>query len=301
MGDYGTTLKTKNGTVYFDSIENVKSFNDIKKHKENSRKNIENIKSRFKVMCAATPKDIFPSDSDGDTLFKMEQEFNDNWEWLETEMHNESEAIIAEDIVNDWEYNYSDDNLESPDTINIQKNWNKICPSEYYNNKPITNINDLKITDNSITDIINRADNVFNNINYELNTQNKFIAYYKGTLYTDISGRYLWSSKESAIKHIINDINIYSNDYIEKSYIQEHRDVLESFKEYVDWGMKIKPFIKNNIDTNDIEVTPELYDEYLNKMISNEKFDYNVFVVLGEIIKSALNNIIKQFITVVQI
>lgn len=299
MSDYGTSLRVRNGQIYFDSLTNIRSHNDIQNTKENARKNIDNVKTRLKMMCAATPKDLFPSDSAGDTMFKLDQEFNDNWEYLESEMMNESTACIAEDIVDSWKHDYS--YIDGEDSIKLDPNsdWDKISPTEKHDSTNYQTFDDFKIKDSSIGDIINRAEHNFSLNTYEFNKQGKYVVYFKGKLLEDINGKYLWSSKDSAYNVVMKALNIYSNDYISKEYIENHRDVINEFKHHINWGRELKSSVIK--DKAPVYSSEEFYDECITKILNSDKFDMETFCYLGNMIDEALQNIIKPFITIKKI
>lgn len=300
MSDYGTSIRVRNGQIYFDSLTNIRSYRGIKDAKDDARKNIEDIKSRIKMMCAATPKDMFPTDSEGDTMFKLEQEFNDTWEYLESEMSNECSASLAEDIVNAWEYDYSYIDGENPTKLDPIKDWDKISPEEKHDTYISgASLDDFKIKDSSLDEIISRAEHNFSLNSYEFDKQGKYVVYFKGKLLEDINGKYLWSSKESATNVVMKALNIYSNDYISKEYIEKHKDVIDSFKKYITWGRELKSANLN--ETVVITSSEEFYDECVNKILSEDKFDMTTFCYLGNMIDEALQNIVKPYITIKKI
>jgi hypothetical protein len=59
-----------------------------------------NAKDRIKMLAAATPKDVFPSDEDGTTMEKLGWELDAAFEWLE-EAHSKLVKLYAIELNSD--------------------------------------------------------------------------------------------------------------------------------------------------------------------------------------------------------
>ena len=69
-------IKAYKGEVWLPGCQYT-SYGDFERAKEECSKNIDGIKNKIRQICICTPKDVFPSDSEGDTLWKLNSEVDE--------------------------------------------------------------------------------------------------------------------------------------------------------------------------------------------------------------------------------
>lgn len=114
-------VKAYKGEVDISGIQ-IDSYQELKDKMEDNKNEMNEVKNKIRQICACTPKDMFPSDSDGDTLWKMNQELDDLFEQLSDIEWERARLMTINTIVDDWQYTGNKD----PD-----KNWREICPDMY--------------------------------------------------------------------------------------------------------------------------------------------------------------------------
>lgn len=114
-------VKAYKGEVDIPGIQ-IDSYSELKSKLEENSNDMNDVKNKIKQICAATPKDMFPSDSDGDTLWKMNRELDDLFEELSDLEWDRARLMIIQTIVDDWQYSGKTD---------PEKKWRKICPDMY--------------------------------------------------------------------------------------------------------------------------------------------------------------------------
>lgn len=231
MGHYGTTLRTTDGTLYIDSIPDAKTEYQIEEKINEANENINKIKSRLLQLATCTPKDVFTSDEDGDILYKINSEFDSNWEWLEEEMSDYVEATIAQRIVDDWKYTNKD--AKFAEVISPQEKCGNVAMS-------LKEINDSE-KDTSIDGILNRAKKSMsdNSYNDRYKISGKYAAFFDGELYVDLYGRWLFDSKEDALSRLTDSLRIHPSYNIDQEYVKKNKEFILSLRDLVDWD-KVK-------------------------------------------------------------
>lgn len=114
-------VKAYQGEVDISGIQ-IDSYQELKDKLEDNKNEMNEVKNKIRQICACTPKDMFPSDSDGDTLWKMNQELDELFEQLSDIEWDRARLMTINTIVDDWQYTGNKD----PD-----KNWREICPDMY--------------------------------------------------------------------------------------------------------------------------------------------------------------------------
>lgn len=114
-------VKAYKGEVEISGI-NINSYSELKDRLEENSHDMEEVKNKIKQICACTPKDVFPSDNDGDTLWKLNREVNDLFEELSELEWDRARLMTIQTIVDDWQYTGKTDPY---------KKWRKICPDMY--------------------------------------------------------------------------------------------------------------------------------------------------------------------------
>ena len=111
-------IKAYKGEVWLPGCQYT-SYSDFERAKEECSKNIDGIKNKIRQICICTPKDVFPSDSEGDTLWKLNSEVDELFEELNEYEWEMCRINIIQTILDDWEYTGKKD---------PRKNWTKINP-----------------------------------------------------------------------------------------------------------------------------------------------------------------------------
>lgn len=114
-------VKAYNGEVDISGIQ-LDSYQELKDKLEDNKNEMNEVKNKIRQICACTPKDMFPSDDNGDTLWKMNQELDELFEQLSDIEWDRARLMTINTIVDDWQYTGNKD----PD-----KNWREICPDMY--------------------------------------------------------------------------------------------------------------------------------------------------------------------------
>lgn len=114
-------VKAYKGEVDISGI-NINSYQELKDRLEENSHDMEEVKNKIKQICACTPKDVFPTDNEGDTLWKLNREVNDLFEELSELEWDRARLMTISTIVDDWQY------IGKTDPY---KKWRKICPDMY--------------------------------------------------------------------------------------------------------------------------------------------------------------------------
>ncbi len=262
MGHYGTTLRTTDGTLYIDSIPDAKTEYQIEEKINEANENINKIKSRLLQLATCTPKDVFTSDEDGDILYKINSEFDSNWEWLEEEMSDYVEATIAKRIVDDWKY--TDENARFSEVISPQEKCGNVAMS-------LKEINDSE-KDTSIDGILNRAKKSMsdNSYNDRYKISGKYAAFFDGELYVDLYGKWLFDSKDDALSRLTDSLRVHPSYNIDAEYVKKNKEFILSLRDLIDWD-KVKSesanaFYKPIADVNE-------YEKVVNSIIDGTASD----------------------------
>lgn len=114
-------VRAYKGEVDISGIQ-INSYQELKDKMDDNKNEMNEVKNKIRQICACTPKDMFPSDSDGDTLWKMNRELDDLFEELSDLEWDRARLMTINTIVDDWQYTGGKD---------PEKNWRKICPDMY--------------------------------------------------------------------------------------------------------------------------------------------------------------------------
>lgn len=114
-------VKAYDGEVDISGIQ-IDSYQELKDKLSDNRKEMDSAKNKIRQICACTPKDMFPSDNDGDTLWKMNQELDELFEELSDLEWDRARLMTINTIVDDWRYIGNKD---------PNKDWREICPDMY--------------------------------------------------------------------------------------------------------------------------------------------------------------------------
>ena len=115
-------------------------------------RDIEKCKKAVLDIC--TPKDVFPSDSEGDTLWKLNTEVDELFDELNEYEWEMCKINTIQTILDDWEYTGKKD---------PKKNWTKINPDLYADLKK-----DMKKTIDSNPETIKKMKEENDKLNEEL-------------------------------------------------------------------------------------------------------------------------------------
>lgn len=114
-------IKAYKGEVWIER-SNWQSYQEFKNDVEDTSKELDDVKNQIKQLCLCTPKDLFPSDENGDTYYNINErmdmlfdELND-LEWKMAKIH------LIQTILDDWKYQGNKD---------PEKDWEEICPDLY--------------------------------------------------------------------------------------------------------------------------------------------------------------------------
>jgi len=114
-------IKAYKGEVWIEH-SNWQSYQEFLNDEEETGKELNDVKNQIKQLCLCTPKDLFPSDENGDTYYnineRMDMLFEDlnELEWKMSKLH------IIRTILDDWKYQGNKD---------LYKDWEEICPDLY--------------------------------------------------------------------------------------------------------------------------------------------------------------------------
>ena len=98
------------------------SYGEFQNDKEDTADDIARVKNEIKQLCLCTPKDLFPSDEDGDTYYHINSRVDDLFEELNELEWKMSKINLIQTILDDWEYTGKKD---------PKKYWDKINPDPY--------------------------------------------------------------------------------------------------------------------------------------------------------------------------
>lgn len=114
-------VKAYDGEVDISGIQ-IDSYQELKDKLSDNQKEMDSVKNKIRQICACTPKDMFPSDNNGDTLWKMNQELDELFEELSDLEWDRARLMTINTIVDDWRYIGNKD---------PNKDWREICPDMY--------------------------------------------------------------------------------------------------------------------------------------------------------------------------
>lgn len=114
-------VKAYQGEVDISGIQ-IDSYQELKDKLKDNQDEMNEVKNKIRQICACTPKDMFPSDGDGDTLWKMNQELDELFEQLSDLEWDRARLMTVNTIVDDWQYTGGKD---------PNKEWREICPDMY--------------------------------------------------------------------------------------------------------------------------------------------------------------------------
>ena len=114
-------IKAYKGEVWIPGCQYT-SYSDFERAKEECSKNIDGIKKRIRQIGICTPKGVFPADSEGDTLGKLNSEVDELFEELNEYEWEMCKINMIQTIRDDGEYTGKKD---------PRKNWTKINPDLY--------------------------------------------------------------------------------------------------------------------------------------------------------------------------
>jgi len=226
---YGTYIKLPDGSIYFNR-ETLHSIDDLAEIKEDSEKDIQQIKERLKMLAASTPKDIFPKEDD--VLIRVNSEFNDNWEFLEESFYKMVRSDIVLDELHGWTWessgDYGDMVREKLNPSN-QDDWAKISSGDY--------LGKLKYESSSLAELDSVVEKIFQRFSFKNSSVKKrYALYYMGKLFRTNDNLFLFSSQEAALDRFLHCMGITDEyymeislgSYVKKKYLEAHRDYLES-------------------------------------------------------------------------
>lgn len=114
-------VKAYDGEVDISGIQ-IDSYQELKDKLSDNQKEMDSVKNKIRQICACTPKDMFQSDNDGDTLWKMNRELDELFEELSDLEWDRARLMTINTIVDDWQYIGNKD---------PNKDWREICPDMY--------------------------------------------------------------------------------------------------------------------------------------------------------------------------
>ena len=125
-------IKPVSGHLYFDEV-NADNMYQLNSLIEDTEKDKQYVKEKLKMLVAATPKDIFSKEDDEDSndiLFKLNREFDELWEMLESSSYDNAKLSIISELIDEYKY-MSDENKLDPEK---QSDFDRITLKE--SNKP---------------------------------------------------------------------------------------------------------------------------------------------------------------------
>lgn len=99
-----------------------RSYGEFLGDKEETSADITRVKNEIKQLCLCTPKDLFPTDQDGDTYYHINERIDELFDELNDLEWKMSKINLIQTILDDWEYVGKKD---------PKKYWDKINPDPY--------------------------------------------------------------------------------------------------------------------------------------------------------------------------
>lgn len=99
-----------------------RSYGEFLNDKEETSADIARVKNEIKQLCLCTPKDLFPTDQDGDTYYHINERIDELFDELNDLEWKMSKINLIQTILDDWEYVGKKD---------PKKYWDKINPDPY--------------------------------------------------------------------------------------------------------------------------------------------------------------------------
>ena len=288
-------IKPVLGHLYFDEV-NADNMYQLNSLIEDTEKDKQYVKEKLKMLVAATPKDIFSKEDDEDSndiLFKLNREFDELWEMLESSSYDNAKLSIISELIDEYKY-MSDENKLDPEK---QSDFDRITLKE--SNKPnivFNGFSQYECKDNSLADIENRADENFDAVSKHKYFEGKVIVYYKGKLFVDSDENFLFDNEKEAIKALKTALDIHACDFVEKAYIEKHKDLLNDLKKYVDYD---NLYVNSYIKKENKKATMQLFDECVEYVLNpNNKEMKEFYFYLLEMLENAIDNFFKEHIVV---
>lgn len=116
-----TIARAYKGEVEISGVQ-INSYSELKDKLEDNSNSMSEVKNKIRQICACTPKDMFPEDSEGSTLWKLNNELDELFEYLSELEWDRARLMTLQTIVDDWQYTGKTDPY---------KKWRKICPDMY--------------------------------------------------------------------------------------------------------------------------------------------------------------------------
>lgn len=98
------------------------SYQEFLNDEEDTGKELDNVKNKIKQLCLCTPKDLFPSDENGDTFYNINERMDELFDELNDLEWHMSKIHFVRTILDDWQYTGNKD---------PKKDWDEICPDLY--------------------------------------------------------------------------------------------------------------------------------------------------------------------------
>lgn len=114
-------IKAYKGEVWLNGC-NYQSYYEFNEAKQDTEREIKDLKNKIRQICLCTPKDVFPTDEDGDTYWKINQQLDDLFEELNELEWKMAKINMIQTILDDWEYTGN---------VDPKKNWTDINPDLY--------------------------------------------------------------------------------------------------------------------------------------------------------------------------
>lgn len=282
---YGTSVKLPEGSIYFNRVA-LHSMSDLLDIKEEASKGVQRAKEQLLMLASATPKDLFTGE-DG-VMFQLTREFEDTWESLQESFFDMNRAGIVIEELDGWSWSHKDEfgeDIEESLDPSKPEDWRRITSGDYVSEA------DTDINPTSLDALDAEIDKISKPFFYKQDKiRGKYVLYYKSRLFHTADNVYLFSTEESAIKHFFDSLDISVSKMTEKSYIEKNQDFLhKELAKYL--GQEKKQVEEYNL----------LLDAVLTSKEENTMTYYEQVSKLGDYIKTAVQNHMKNFIEVVKL
>lgn len=114
-------IKAYKGEIWLERTL-YQSYGEFKRDQEETGADIARVKNEIKQLCLCTPKDLFPTDQDGDTYYHINERIDELFDELNDLEWKMSKINLIQTILDDWEYVGKKD---------PKKYWDKINPDPY--------------------------------------------------------------------------------------------------------------------------------------------------------------------------
>ena len=280
---YGTSVKLPYGTIYLNKVT-LRSKYDLLSMRDEADRDIQRVKEELKMMAAGTPKDLFP-DAD-DVFFRVNSAFNENWEALEEYFMDYWRANIVLDELDGWKWDHTDrygELIEEKLDPDNQEDWRRIVSGDYEDCNLVRTFKPA-----SIDELDSQIDKFMDRFLFKENrVGGKYVLYYKGKLFHDYNGLYLFSSEESAIDHFYDCMQRNFTDLLGKQNITKNKEF---------YTVELLNFVDP-----DESHSKEGYLSLIEKTLASEENAFDSKWELQEYVHRAIRNYMRQFVKIVQL